>query len=310
LNFSRRTLLPASYARVRRPLAGALLAASLLPAAGAAVSARATWPAEQNNGVPPGQPLDWIKDACANELHIIDDDGSVPLRYRVRKVDAHGDVTREEVETRQGDVARLVERNGKPITVQEDAAEKDRLKAILQSPGDFIKHHKRDSSNRNDVLQVVRLMPQAMIYSYAPGQPQPPAATAPQVVLDFHSNPSFKPPTMYADMLTGLEGRMWIDTKSRRLTRVEARVLHPLNFGYGIVARVFPGGTIVLEQANPTGDRWVYSSLVEHLTVRAMVVKTLPENSQMTASDFRPLPAPVTFQEAVHMLLDMKIPLQ
>ncbi len=310
MNFSRRTLFPAAFRKGLRPLAWILLAASLALPASSAVPGAAAQVAEQNNGVPSGIVLDWVKAACANELQIIDDDGTLPLRYRVRKIDSRSDTTREEIETRQGDVARLVERNGKPITAQEDAAERERLNAILQAPGEFIKHHKRDNATRADVLQLVRLMPQAMTYSYAPGQPQPPTATAPQVVIDFHSNPAFKPQTMLAEVLTGLEGRMWIDAKSRRLTRIEGRVLRPLNFGFGILAHVYPGGTIALEQTNASGDRWVYSYLMEHLTLRAMMVKTIPENSQMTASDFRPLPAPVSFQEAVRMLLAMQIPLR
>ncbi len=310
MNFSRRTLSQAAFCRGLPVFAITMLTVALLPTARPSVPRATTQTAEQNNGVPPGTPLDWVKAASTNELSIIEDDGALPLRYRVRKIDARSDTTREEIETRQGDVARLIERNGQPITAQEDAAEKERLKAILQAPAEFIKHHKRDNSTRSDVMQLVRLMPQAMIYSYAPGQPQPPAATTPQVVIDFHSDPAFKPPTMLSEVLTGLEGRMWVDPKSRRVTRIEGRVLRPLNFGFGILARVYPGGTIELEQTNTGGDRWVYSHLVEHLTVRAMMVKTMPENSQMTASDFRPLTAPVSFQEAVRMLLAMQIPLR
>ena len=309
MNFSRRTLSQAAFYR-GVPALGILLTAVLLPLAGYSIPRAMAQAAEQNNGVPAGTPLDWVKAASTNELSIIEDDGTLPLRYRVRKVDARSDTTREEIETRQGDVARLIERNGQPITAQEDAAEKERLNAILQAPAEFLKHHKRDNSTRSDVMQLVRLMPQAMIYSYAPGQPQPPAATMTQIVIDFHSDPAFKPPTMLSEVLTGLEGRMWVDPKSRRVTRIEGRVLRPLNFGFGILARVYPGGTIELEQTNTGGDRWVYSHLMEHLTVRAMMVKTMPENSQMTASDFRPLTAPVSFQEAVRMLLAMPIPLR
>ena len=310
MNFSRRTLSQVAF-RGRLPAFAILLPVVVfLAAAVSPVPRGIAQAAEQNNGVPAGTPLDWVKAASTNELSIIDNDGALPLRYRVRKVDAHSDTTRAEIETRQGDVARLIERNGQPITAQEDAAEKDRLNAILQAPGEFLKHHKRDNSTRSDVLQLVRLMPQAMIYSYAPGQPQPPAATTPQIVIDFHSDAAFKPPTILSEVLTGLDGRMWVDAKSRRLTRIEGRVLRPLNFGFGILARVYPGGTIELEQTNAGGDRWVYSHLMEHLTVRAMMVKTMPENSQMTASDFRPLAAPVSFQEAVHILLGMQIPLR
>jgi len=257
--------------------------------------------------LPAGTPRSWVDAAAANEVHIIDDDGSFPLRYRVRKVDAKGDVTREVIETRQGSVARLVQRNGQPLTVAEDAAEQQRLNAILASPEEFIKHHKRDNATRQDSLQLVRQMPQAMIYTYTPGQPQTPNAASPQVVLDFHPDPAFKPPTMLSDLLTGLEGRMWIDSKSNRVTRIEGRVLHPVNFGWGFVARIYPGGTIVFEQANAGGDRWVYSHVDTHLTMR-VIVKTVPMNEQMSAANFQLLPAPVSFQEAIHMLLAMSSP--
>jgi hypothetical protein len=264
----------------------------------------------QTPALPAGQPRAWVQAAATNELHIIDDDGHAPLRYRVRKIDTRTDTTRLILETRQGDVARLIERNGQPITAAEDAAERARLNAILRSPSDFIKHHKRDNSTRADVLQVVSLMPQAMIYTYVPGQPQPQSATSPQVVIDFRPDPAFHPPTMFADLLTGLEGRMWIDAATHHLTRIEGHVLKPVDFGFGIVARIAPGGTIELEQTNAGSDRWVYSHLVENLSIRAMLVKTIPENTRMTATDFHLLPAPITFQEAVHQLLSAPIPLR
>ena len=259
---------------------------------------------------PAGQPHAWVQAAATNELHIIDDDGKTPLRYRIRKIDARTDTTRLIIETRQGDVARLIERNGQPLTASEDAAERERLNAILQSPSDFIKHHKRDTSTRTDVMQLVSLMPEAMIYTYVPGQPQPESAASTQVVIDFRPDPAFHPPTMFADLLTGLEGRMWIDADSKRVTRIQAQIIRPVNFGFGVVARLAPGGTIEFEQANAGGNRWVYSHLVENFSVRAMMVKTIPENTRMSASDFHLLPAPITFQEAVHQLLNTPIPLR
>lgn len=106
-------------------------------------------------------------------------------------------------------------------------------------------------------MQLVRLLPQAMIYSYSLGQPQSKGADAPQVVLDFHPNLTFRPPTMYADVLTGLEGRVWIGARSQCMARIEAHVLHPVNIGFGLVAKIFPGGTVELEQTHTTGDQWV-----------------------------------------------------
>jgi hypothetical protein len=260
-------------------------------------------------GQPEGTPRSWAEAAIRNELSIIDAEDKVPLRYRQRKVDAKGDITREIIESKDGNVARLVERNGEPITAAEDAAELDRLKEDIAAPYDFIKHHRRDSETRDEAMKLVLLLPQAMIYSYAPGQPQQKGADGQQVVLDFHPDPTFRPPTMFADMLTGLEGRVWIDSRSRCMTRTEAQVLHPVNIGFGFVAKIFPGGTVELEQTHASGDRWVYSHLDEHLTARVLMVKTLPENAAITSWDFRPMPS-LPYQDALRALLAMTIPLR
>ncbi len=259
----------------------------------------------------PGHPMDltgtpprsWAEAAAVNEQHIINDDGSFPLRYRLRKVDAKNDVMRDIIETKQGTVARLVQRNGQPLTAKEDAAERARLTAMLDSPSDFIKHHKRDNAAREYSIDLVREMPRAMIYTYTPDQPQRPNATDQEVVIDFTPDPHYKPPTLIADILTGLQGRLWIDRKSLRMTRIEARVLHPVDFGWGMLARIYPGGTVEFEQANAGGDRWAYSHLRANVTIREMMVKTVQQHTEMDAADFKILPAPVSYQEAVHILL-------
>jgi hypothetical protein len=248
-------------------------------------------------------PQSWVEAAAVNEQHIINDDGSFPLRYRIRKVDAKNDVTRDIIESRQGTVARLVARNGQPLTVQEDAAERARLTGMLDSPSDFIKHHKRDNAARGYSMDLVREMPRAMIYTYTPDQPLRPNAAGPEVVIDFTPDPHYKTPTLVAEILTGLQGRLWVDRKSLRVTRIEGRVLHQVNFGWGMLARIYPGGTVEFEQANAGGDRWAYSRLRENITIREMMVKTVQQHTDMDAADFKILPAPMTYQEAIHMLL-------
>jgi hypothetical protein len=247
-------------------------------------------------------PLSWAEAAANNELRIIDDDGSFPLRYRMRKVDAKNDITRDIIESRQGTVARLVQRNGQPITAAEDAAERERLQAQLDSPGDFAKHHKRDNAARNYSMELVRQMSHAMVFTYTPGQPQRPNFAGAQVVLDFTPDPHYKPPSLVDDTLTGIEGRVWIDRKSLRVIRIEGHVLHPIDYGWGVLGRIYPGGHVEFEQTNAGGDRWAYAHVREDLTIR-MIVKTMQERQSMDAADFQLLPAPVDYQEAIRILL-------
>jgi hypothetical protein len=297
--------LPTVSARLSADTRRAVLLSAVCTAALFAAPSRAQQPQP-----PEGPPRAWVQAAVNNELKIIAPEGEPSLRFRQRKIDARGDTTREIVETRDGSVARLIERDGQPITAAEDAAERSRLTDLLNNPEEFEKHHHRDNSSRDYAMQIVRQLPQAMIYSYTPGQPQPPNAEGPQVVIDFHSDPSYHPSGMFSDVLTGLEGRAWIDAKAQRVTRIEARVLRPVSIGFGIVAKVFPGGTMEFEQISAGGDRWVYHHLEEHLTVRELMVKTVPQNSEVTSSDFRPMPSQLPYQDAIKLLLAMQIPLR
>ena len=257
---------------------------------------------------PSGSPQQWLRQAAAFEQTLIQNDGEFPLRYTIRKVDAKGDTTREVIESREGTVARLVQRNGQPLTPTEDKAEQQRLQDVLRSPADFIRHHKKDSSARGYATDLVKLLPTAMRLSYAPGQPQPPGSSSPQVVIDFSPDPNFKPPTTIAQILTGIAGRFWVDQRTGVMTRAEARVLQPVDFGWGVLARIHDGGTIEFEQAQISESRWAYSHLEEHLVIRELLVKNVPENTTMSSSNFRLLPAPIEFQDAVRTLLAMPVP--
>ncbi len=266
--------------------------------------------APQTEPLPEGEPRAWAEAATKIELGIIQSEGTFPLRYRVRKVDAKGDTTREVIETRQGTVARLVERNGHPLSAEEDAAERERLNDQIDSPEDFLRHHKHDRSTEEYSMQMVRLLPQAMLFSYAPGQPQPKGESSPQVVLDFRPDPKFRPPNMLSEVLTGFEGRAWVDAQSHVMTRIEGHILHPINFGFGILARLYPGGTVEFEQVRVSGDRWAYRHVEEHVTVREMMVKTSPQNVEMTSWDFHTMPELMDYRDAIRLLLATPLPLK
>jgi hypothetical protein len=252
----------------------------------------------------------WAEAAVKNEVGIIEAEGSFSVRYREHKVDARGDTTRLVIQSKQGGVARLIERNGKPISAEEDTAEKARLQAEIDNPDEFYRHHRRDGQQRHDASQIVQMMPKAMLYSYAPGQPQRPEAKSTEVVVDFVPNPDFHPPSMIAEVLTGVQGRIWIDPATQHVMRAEGHILRPINFGLGMVAKVYPGGSMALEQIPVGGGRWVYSEMEEHLTVRALMVKTIPQNLHVGSSEVELLPELLSYQDAIRTLMAMPLPVR
>jgi hypothetical protein len=249
-------------------------------------------------------PLQLARDAVANELLLINY-GKTFLRYRIHIKDEKGDQVRDVIETRDGTVARLIERDEHPLSASEDAGEQARLQAMLDSPDEFKRHIQKDASGKKLAMDIVKMLPDAMLFSFTPGQPQradKPGGTAAELVIDFKPNPVWKPPTMASQALTGLEGRCWLDAKTHHLTRLEADLFQGVNFGFGIFAHLFPGGKFELEQRAVGEGRWIVERFRENVTVRAMMVKTIKQKTDLFASDFAPIPS-LCYQDAIHMLL-------
>ncbi|MEO6802349.1 MAG: hypothetical protein ABI197_03780 [Granulicella sp.] len=254
-------------------------------------------------------PRDWAVDVANNELAALQH-SDIYLRYRMHVVDQKGDQVRDVIETKEGTVARLILRDGRPLTAEQDAAERERLSGMIDSPDLYMKHVKSGAEGKKLAADMIRLMPDAMIYSYVPGQPQEGHDEGSgKVVLDYHPNPKWSAPSTISEALTGLEGRMWIDVKTHNLLRMEGQIFKPINFGWGMLARIYPGGKVSLEQTPVGGgQRWIYTHFTEDVTVRAMMVKTLHVHTQVDAYDFQILPKVLSYQEAIRQLLATPLP--
>jgi hypothetical protein len=249
----------------------------------------------------------WAADAAANELVALHHKDSY-LRYRMRTVNEKGEQVRDVIESKDGTVARLTMKDGKPLAEEQDKLERQRLSDMLASPSAYFKHVRNGESERKMADRLVPLMPDAALYSYTPGQPQSGTnGGALEVVIDYKPNPMFIPPTTEAQALTGLEGRVWIDAKTHYLVRMEGTVSHGVNFGWGMLAHIYPGGKLDLNQTDAGGNRWIFTSFSMQLSVRALMVKTVNVNSHIESSNVQTIP-PMSYQDAIHLLLDTPLP--
>ncbi len=75
---------------------------------------------------------------------------------------------------------------------------------------------------------------------------------------------NYQPPNLDAEVLTGMEGKLWIDTKTFQWVKVTARVVRPVSIG-GFLARVEPGTQFELEKMSMEDDIW----LPRHFSMRS-----------------------------------------
>jgi hypothetical protein len=251
-------------------------------------------------------PRSWVVDAAKNELIALHHTDSY-LRYRTHTISEKGDVVRDVVESKDGTVARLIMRDGKRLTEEQDKNERQRLNDMIASPSTYFKHVRNGESQQKLADAMVPLMPDAALYSYTPGQPQSGKnGGALEIVLDYKPNPRFNPPSTEAEALTGLQGRIWIDAKTHSLVRMEGTIARGVNFGWGMLAHIYPGGKLSLDQTS-VGNRWIFTNFSMQLSVRALMVKTLNVRTTSSGSGFQVI-GPMSYQDAIRLMLDTPLP--
>lgn len=254
-------------------------------------------------GIAPAQdvnPEQIVNEAAYNELHA---HNTHPFRYTLRKVDDGKITTKEIIETKDGDVARLIAVGDKPLSPDADSAEIERLENLLAHPEIQAHRHKGEQADANRANELITLLPTAFLYHYE-GMADGP--NGPCYRFSMQPNPDFRPPDREAEVFAGMAGELWIDQSQLRMVHLTAHLIADVEFGWGIIGRLYKGGTIVVEQKDVGEDHWEQTLLRLNLTGRILLIKTLTIDTTEETSDFAPVPADWTYQDAVRALLSEK----
>jgi hypothetical protein len=173
----------------------------------------------------------------------------------------------------------LVAVNGKALTTDEEEAEQSKLRAVtsqrrLESAGQralriakYDKDRKRDHLLMDELAKAFdfRLLGQQKLGPYD------------LYVLKATPRADYKPPNMEAQVLTAMQGKLWIDEKTFQWVKVEAQVIHAVSIE-GFLARVEPGTRFELEKMPVADGIW----LPRHFAMksRAKVLFLFTHNTQ------------------------------
>src|ERR1700737_198142 len=114
-----------------------------------------------------------------------------PFRFLLRKIDEKGDITKEIVQTKEGDIARLVLYNNQPLTDERKQQERARLDHLMAHPEEQERRHRREQEDSARADKLVKLLPDAFLYEYIETVP---GASGSVIKLRFKQTPQFSPP--------------------------------------------------------------------------------------------------------------------
>lgn len=242
-------------------------------------------------------PVALVRSASWNELHATN--ASSPVRFQIHKQDDTGSTTKNIIETKDGDVARLIAVDDKPLTPERARQERQRLDNLLAHPELQARRHKKEQEDSGRENGMVRLLPDAFLYTYR-GMVSTPSG--PAFRLSFQPNPNFIPPNREAEVYHGMAGELWVDAAQKRMAKLDAHLISDVNFGWGIVGKLFKGGVIMVDQRDVGEHHWEGTHLKLNLNGKILLVKSLVIQSTEDSSRFEPVSNTLTYKDAIRML--------
>jgi hypothetical protein len=239
--------------------------------------------------IPAGQ---LVREVVFNELNDHQNHGY--WRYWIERHTAKETRREEQIETADGPVSLLTLTDGRPVSVEVQQEEQSRLQHLLTSPTDQARHLQEYEEDEQRIGRVLTLLPDAFLYTY----------TGPEngcITLIFKPNPDYPAHSIEARIFHAMGGELWVDARMKRLVRLDAHVQDNLDFGYGLLGRLYKGGWFQIERSQVSANDWKTARLEVHIMGRALVKSFARETSEVRGG-FAPVPSGMNLAQGMAML--------
>lgn len=249
-------------------------------------------------GVEPAQQL--VREVIYNELH--DRGRDSQWEYRIECVSTTQNVVREQVETAAGPVFRVVAENGSALDAAKREKEDQRLQAYVNDPAAIARAKRAHQDDERHLAAAMRVLPQALLFDYK----EAPAGDVAQIT--FRPNPAFVPSGYEGRIVHALNGTMTVNLRTKRMVGMLGVVGQRVDFGYGLLGHVDQGGWFRIHRRQVSAEHWMTDLVDVHLQGKLLMMKTVSKDQREVRSDFRPVPAGTTPEQARAMLEDTAVP--
>lgn len=231
-----------------------------------------------------------MKDVIYNELHDREKDSF--WEYRSHLVTDKKNELREQIETPAGPVYEVLTRDGKPLTGAQAAQEKERLAGVLADPAKMRKVEQEHEKDEARLGKVMALIPRAYVFHYIG------VKTGDRVVLDFAPDPKFVPNSYMDRIMYGLSGRVVVNQRLKRMILMDGRIAQKINFGFGLLGYVEPGGTFRIHRTQVSQKHWKTDLVAVNVHGRILLFSDVSQQEKETRWGFAPVPHDITLAEA------------
>ena len=243
---------------------------------------------------PDAQVRELVRKVVANELKQEELDKGHYM-FKLKKISPKETKVQEIVQTDQGSIARTLLVDGHPPSQDQIQAEQEKIGKLMNDADEQKKRQKRDREDENRAQIMIRALPNAFFY-------QEIGRDGDTLKLRFRPDPNYQPQSHEESVYTGMAGELWLNTSEQRLRKIDAQLFHDVDFGWGILGRLYKGGSFMVEQEQVDGKHWDSIAMKLDLTGKAMLIKPLVYKEQEYESDFHRLPDHLSMAQGFEIL--------
>lgn len=248
-------------------------------------------------GNPVPNPAQLVREVVYNELH--DHDAHGYWRYWIERHSGKDTHVDEQVETPEGPIARTALANGHPLSAAARTSEESRIQHLLDSPSEQAQHRKEYAEDEHRIGRILALLPDAFLYDAAQVEDG-------NYHLHFRPNPAYPAHSIEARIFHAMTGDLWISVQSKHLVRLEGKLQENVDFGFGILGRLYKDGWFRLDRTqvhNASGvSDWKTERLEVHMTGRAILFKTIARETSEVRGGFKPVQPGLSLQQAAALI--------
>jgi len=225
-----------------------------------------------------------------NELKFQDEDHG-QWAYRQEKAESGKKQVSRIIETKDGDLSRLLSINDQPLAAEQLQKENQRIQELVRNRAEQRKLRRTQNTDKESGKRLFKMLPDAFVFNYA-------GREGDLIKLSFRPNLNFKPPSFDARVFHGMEGELWVEGKQERLAAINGHLMEDVQFGGGLLGHLDKGGHFEVRQVEVAAGHWEMAVMAVDMRGKALLFKTINVQQTETRSDFQRVPDDLTLTQA------------
>lgn len=197
-------------------------------------------------------------------------------------------------ETTDGPLRRLIAIDNRPLTADEAAAEQHRIDALVSNPDQFRRQNQSHKDDEDRATQLLQMLSSDFVLT-------PNGEANGCLRFNFQPKPDFRPASYQERVAHEMEGTISLKKTEDRLCTLDAKIVRPVEFGFGMLGHIDQGGHFSLARKQVDASNWKSDHISVHINGRILMLKSLAQDQDAVRTGIRIVPKDLTLAQAAQL---------